>query len=68
MTGSLSSLKRSEAKEQILRRGGRVSSSVSSSTDFLVVGESPGSKLQKAADMDVTILKEDEFLRLLGEE
>ena len=68
MTGSLSSIKRSEAKEQILRRGGKVSSSVSRSTDYLVVGESPGSKLKKAADMDVPILKEEAFLRMLGGE
>ncbi len=67
MTGSLSSMKRSEAKEQILRRGGRVSSSVSSSTDYLVMGESPGSKLQRAEALGVAILKEEEFLRLLEE-
>ncbi|MFH1243282.1 MAG: NAD-dependent DNA ligase LigA [Pseudomonadota bacterium] len=68
MTGSLFSMKRSEAKEQILRRGGKVSSSVSGSTDYLVVGESPGSKLRKAAELNVTVLQEDEFLGLLGKE
>lgn len=68
MTGSLSSMRRSEAKERILRKGGRVSSSISSGTDYLVVGEGPGSKLQKATNLGVRILNEDEFLRLLVEE
>lgn len=68
MTGSLYSMKRSEAKERILRKGGRVSSSVSGSTDYLVAGESPGSKLRKAADLGVIILNEEAFLGLLAEQ
>ncbi len=68
MTGSLSSMKRSEAKEQILRRGGRVSSSVSSSTDYLVAGEGPGSKFSEAEKKGVVILNGDEFLELLNTE
>jgi DNA ligase (NAD+) len=68
MTGSLSSMKRSEAKEQILRRGGRVSSSVSSSTDYLVAGEAPGSKFSEAEKKGVVILNGDEFLELLNTE
>jgi len=65
LTGSLSSLKRSEAAVYIRGLGGRVSSSVGNSTDFLVVGESPGSKLKKAEDLGIPVLNEDEFLRLL---
>ena len=57
-------MKRSEAKELITRLGGRVGSSVSRGTDFLIVGESPGSKVAKAKELNITILDEDEFLRL----
>ena len=68
ITGTLNSLKRSEAKGLIQGKGGRVASTVSQKTDYLVVGESPGSKLQKAQDLGVTTLDENEFLALLGEE
>jgi DNA ligase (NAD+) len=68
ITGTLQSMKRSEAKEQIVRKGGKVGSSVTRGTDYLVVGESPGSKLQKAMDLRVGILQEEAFLRLLAEE
>ena len=61
-------MKRSEAKELILRKGGRLASSISGSADYLVVGESPGSKLQKAGDINITILYEEDFLTLLKEE
>jgi len=68
ITGTLQSMKRSEAKERILRKGGKVGSSVTRTTDYLVVGESPGSKLRKARDLGVRILQEEAFLRLLGKE
>ncbi len=67
ITGTLNTMKRSEAKEHIQRKGGRVASSMSQNTDYLVFGDSPGSKLQKAQDLGVTTLDEDEFLKLLGE-
>jgi DNA ligase (NAD+) len=67
ITGTLESMKRSEAKELILSKGGRVASSVSSRTDFLVAGDSTGSKLEKARDLGITILDEEEFRKLLGE-
>lgn len=67
ISGTLSSMKRSEAKELILRNGGKLASSVSNKTDYLIVGESPGSKLRKAEDLGITIIYEDEFLKLLGE-
>jgi DNA ligase (NAD+) len=65
ITGTLQSMKRSEAKERIIGKGGKVGSSVTRVTDYLVVGESPGSKLQKARDLGVEILEEETFLRLL---
>jgi len=66
LTGSLSSVKRSEAKEKITQKGGKVGSSVSRNTDYLVLGESPGSKLQKARELNISILSEKQFLDLLG--
>jgi DNA ligase (NAD+) len=66
ITGALSSLKRSEAKEIITRNGGRISSSVGSGVDFLVVGASPGSKLTKAQELGIPILNEGAFLALLN--
>jgi len=68
ITGALHSVNRSEAKDLITRRGGRLASSISHSTDYLVVGESPGSKLQKAKELGVRILTEDDFFELLGED
>lgn len=61
ITGGLEGLSRREAEKAVLSRGGKVSSSVSSSTDYLVVGSSPGSKYKKALELGVTILDEKEF-------
>ncbi|MFO7930904.1 MAG: NAD-dependent DNA ligase LigA [Thermodesulfobacteriota bacterium] len=68
LTGSLSSMPRSRARQKIEAAGGRVSGSVSSKTDYIVAGESPGSKLDKARSLGVTVLDEQGFLHLLGEE
>ena len=65
LTGTLSSLTRDEAKEIIEKRGGTVSSSVSGKTTYLVVGESPGSKLDKAQKLGIQILNEKEFLKMV---
>jgi DNA ligase (NAD+) len=66
LTGSLSAIKRSEAKETITQKGGKVGSTVTRNTDYLVVGEAPGSKLQKARELGVFVLDEAQFLELLG--
>lgn len=68
LTGKLSTLTREEASEIIERLGGKVSSSVSASTNYVVVGESPGSKLTSARALGVPILEEKDFLKLVGEE
>lgn len=64
-TGTLSSFSRDEAKREVEKRGGRVTSSLSSKTGFLVAGEGPGSKLAKAQSLGINILKEQEFIDLL---
>jgi len=66
ITGTLESMTRSEAEELIRRLGGRVSSSVSRSTDYLVVGENPGSKLEKARRLGVKVISGAEFRRIAG--
>ena len=66
VTGSLEALSRAEAKRLVEDLGGRVVSSVSKKTDFVVVGESPGSKRKKAEELGVELLDEDAFLRLAG--
>jgi DNA ligase (NAD+) len=66
VTGSLDSLSREEAKEAVRKAGGDWVSSVSKNTDYVVVGDSPGSKADKAAKLGVKIIDEKEFLKLLG--
>lgn len=60
-TGTLESMTRAEAKHRVEVGGGRVASSVSAKTDFLVVGGKPGSKARKAEELGVTVLLEDAF-------
>jgi len=67
ITGTLSSLTRDEAKEKIQVLGGRATSSVSKNTDYVISGENPGSKLDRAKELGVPVLTEDEFTALLTE-
>ncbi len=66
VTGSLDSISREEAKEAVRAAGGDWVSSVSKNTDYVVVGENPGSKAAKAEKLGVKIIDEKEFLLLLG--
>jgi DNA ligase (NAD+) len=66
LTGALESYTRDQAGAEIERRGGRVSSSVSKKTDYVVAGAEAGSKLDKAQKLGVAIIGEEEFKRLLG--
>ncbi|OBJ15319.1 NAD-dependent DNA ligase LigA [Mycobacterium colombiense] len=67
VTGSLSGFSRDDAKEAILTRGGKAAGSVSKKTDYVVAGDSPGSKYDKAIELGVPVLDEDGFRRLLDE-
>jgi DNA ligase (NAD+) len=65
ITGTLAAMSREVAKERIEARGGKVTDSLSGATSYLVVGESPGSKLDKATKLGVATLDEPAFLQLL---
>ncbi len=66
LTGTLPNLKREEAKKLIEQSGGKVVSSISSKTDFLLAGESPGSKYSKAQKLNIAILDEKTLLEILN--
>ena len=67
LTGTLPTMDRKEAAALIEAQGGKVSGSVSKKTSYVVAGEAAGSKLQKANDLGIPVLKEDELMKLLSE-
>ncbi|MDL2217556.1 NAD-dependent DNA ligase LigA [Christensenellaceae bacterium OttesenSCG-928-M15] len=64
VTGTLSTMDRREAEQMIVRMGGKAASSVSKKTDYLLAGENAGSKLEKAKNLQVAVLTEEEFLKM----
>jgi DNA ligase (NAD+) len=66
LTGGMETLTRDEAKELIVRAGGRVTSTVSKKTDYVVVGTDPGSKFDDATRLGVPTLDEAGFKKLIG--
>ena len=68
LTGTLSRFKRSEAQKLIEEQGGINQSAVTSKTTLVIAGESAGSKLDKAKDLGIRIIGEEEFLKILGKE
>jgi DNA ligase (NAD+) len=63
-TGTLNSMSRAEAEQRVRQLGGAVASSISKKVTYLVAGDKAGSKLKKAAELDITVLDEQAFLRL----
>jgi len=68
VTGTLQNYSREDAHELIRSHGGKPTSSVSTATDYLVVGENPGSKVEKANNLGVAIISEAEFSKLIGDD
>ncbi|HKD17434.1 MAG TPA: BRCT domain-containing protein, partial [Thermoanaerobaculia bacterium] len=68
LTGTLSEISREDASARLTAAGAKISGSVSKKTDYLVVGESPGSKLDKARDLGVRVVTWEEMLAILGKE
>jgi len=66
LTGALTQLTRIEAADQLKRLGARVSSSVSSQTDYVIAGADAGSKYDKAISLGITVLDEDDLLRIIA--
>lgn len=67
LTGTLPTLKRSEAQALIEKAGGKVTSSVSKNTSYLLAGDAAGSKLDKAKELGIPQISEEEFLGMLAE-
>lgn len=66
ITGSLSSMSRDQAENLIVVNGGRAAGSVSKKTNYVIVGENPGSKYQKALQLGIPVFTEEEFLNMIG--
>ena len=66
ITGSFDSISRNELKDYIKKLGGKVTSSLSKKTNYLIVGSNPGSKIQKANELDIEMLTEEEFFAYLN--
>ncbi len=66
LTGTFPTLSREDAKSRIEAAGGKVTGSVSRKTDYVVAGDDPGSKLDKARDIGVKVIDEPQLLEMIG--
>jgi DNA ligase (NAD+) len=66
LTGTLQSMTRDEASKMIINQGGKVTSSVSKATNFVLAGENPGSKLDEAKNLGIIIIDEREFMKMVA--
>ena len=66
ITGTLPNYSRNEIKEIIQNNGGKVNSSITKKTSYLIAGEKAGSKYQKAIDLKIEILSEEDFLKIIN--
>lgn len=66
-TGSLDNLSRKDAEDMVIQNGGEVSSTVSKNIDYVVVGKDPGSKFEKAKKLNLKIINEEEFIKIIKE-
>ncbi|UCG48337.1 MAG: hypothetical protein JSU94_00900, partial [Phycisphaerales bacterium] len=66
VTGTLKSFSRQQAEQAIRQAGAKPSSSVSKKTDFVLAGDNPGSKLEKALKLGVKVIDEQQFVKMLG--
>ena len=67
-TGSLKTISRKSAKEEVQKLGGSSPSSISKNTDYLVAGPGAGSKINKATQFGISIISEEDFLNLINDE
>lgn len=65
LTGTLSSMTRTEARDALEKLGARVSGSVSSQTSMVIIGDKPGSKADRARDLNLAVMDEDQFVSWL---
>ena len=65
-TGTLSKMSREEAKHLAVKLGGKISSNVTSKTDYVIVGDKPGSKAKKAMEIGLITINEDEFIKIIN--
>ena len=67
LTGTLKTMSRDEAKQLIQRMGAKIGNTISKNTDYLIIGDNPGSKAKKAEELNVKIINEDEWIKIIKE-
>jgi DNA ligase (NAD+) len=66
LTGTLNNMSRDEAKYVIQKMGAKIGNTVSKNTDFVIVGENPGSKVKKAMELNIKIINQDEWIKIIS--